>query len=178
MSKLASRAVAIFLLVAFGGWLVMTIWPSEKSARKRNTAIENTTEATYEPKFVKEGELMVFDASSADTLAQFNIEIAEQPVERNYGMMYRKSMGDNEAMFFVMDREERQSFWMKNTYVSLDIIYINAAKEVVSIQKNAKPLDETSLPSEGPSLYVLEIRGGLSDKLNLKAGDKVVFNKF
>ena len=117
------------------------------------------------------------ESPASDTLAVFDIEIAEQPTERNYGMMYRKSMDPNMAMLFIMDREEPQSFWMKNTYVSLDIIYINENMEVVSIQKNARPLDETSLPSGEPAKYVLEVKGGLSDKLNLKKGDKISVRK-
>jgi uncharacterized membrane protein (UPF0127 family) len=62
---------------------------------------------------------------------------------------------------------------MKNTKIPLDIIYINADKKIVSIQKNAKPLDETSLPSEAPAKYVLEINAGLSDQWNLQSGDKI-----
>jgi uncharacterized membrane protein (UPF0127 family) len=62
---------------------------------------------------------------------------------------------------------------MKNTKIPLDIIYINADKKIVSIQKNAKPFDETSLPSEAPAKYVLEINAGLSDKWNLESGDNM-----
>ena len=155
----------------------MTVWPTEKVLKGKEGAAISSTEANYEPKFMKEGELFIMESPASDTLAVFDIEIAEQPTERNYGMMYRKSMDPNMAMLFIMDREEPQSFWMKNTYVSLDIIYINENMEVVSIQKNARPLDETSLPSGEPAKYVLEVKGGLSDKLNLKKGDKISVRK-
>ena len=70
---------------------------------------------------------------------------------------------------------QMRSFWMKNTYVSLDIIYIDDKLRVVSIQKNAEPLNTRSLASEGPAQYVLEVKGGLSDKLGLAAGDMINF---
>ena len=67
---------------------------------------------------------------------------------------------------------------MKNTKIPLDIIYINAYKEIVSFQKNAKPFDETSLPSTASAKYVLEINSGLSDDWQLNVGDKISFEVF
>jgi hypothetical protein len=66
---------------------------------------------------------------------------------------------------------------MKNTEIPLDIIYLNADKEIVNIQKNAKPFDETSLTSEAPSQYVLEVNAGLSDAWKLEKGDKISFSR-
>jgi len=70
-----------------------------------------------------------------------------------------------------------RSFYMKNTYISLDIIYLDKDNVIVSIQENTKPLDETSLPSNFPAQYVLEINGGLSQKWSIGIGDKIVFTK-
>ncbi len=64
---------------------------------------------------------------------------------------------------------------MKNTYVSLDIIYVDDRLQIVSIQKNAEPLNTKSLPSDGPAMYVLEVKGGLSDKLGLEKGDMITW---
>ena len=89
--------------------------------------------------------------------------------------MYRKSMKENQGMLFVFHEEKPRSFWMHNTYIPLDIIYLNKEKEIVSIAKNAAPLSETSRPSEGDAMYVLEINGGLSDKLGLTKGDRMTF---
>jgi len=82
------------------------------------------------------------------------------------------------GMLFIMPEEKNQSFWMKNTYLPLDIIYINKKKEVVSIQENAKPMNERPLPSIGPAIFILEIPGGTSSKLGIKPGNKWTWKKF
>ena len=84
-------------------------------------------------------------------------------------------MKENQGMLFVFHEEKPRSFWMHNTYIPLDIIYLNKEKDIVSIAKNAEPLSETSRPSEGDAMYVLEINGGLSDKLGLAKGDHMTF---
>jgi uncharacterized protein len=70
-----------------------------------------------------------------------------------------------------------RAFYMKNTYIPLDIIYLDKDNVIVSIQENAKPLDETSLPSGVPAQYVLEINGGLSQQWSIAVGDKMIFTK-
>jgi len=87
--------------------------------------------------------------------------------------MYRKSMEEHQAMLFIFQEEQPRSFYMKNTEFSLDIIYINKKKKVVSIQKNTTPYDKNSLPSGEPVLYVLEIKAGLSDRWGIENGDSV-----
>lgn len=176
MKKSTGRIVAIALLVAFLGWIVFTSLPmggKEKPTSKGS----NTTVHEYEPKFTKEGELWILRAETADTIKTLDIEIADNETETQYGMMYRKSVDPNTGMLFIMPEERQQSFWMKNTYVSLDIIYINSNFEIVSVQKNAKPHDLTSLPSEGPAQYVLEVHGGFADANGLKKGDKIQFER-
>ena len=128
---------------------------------------------TYEPKFRKDGEGHFM--REQDTLAAFNIEYAKTAEQIQYGMMYRKSMTPDMGMLFFMGRLERQSFYMRNTYVSLDIIFLDDEARIVSIQKNAEILNDRSLPSEGPALYVLEIKGGVSDQLGLKKGDRLIW---
>ncbi|HBC03176.1 MAG TPA: hypothetical protein DC015_03020, partial [Aequorivita sp.] len=76
----------------------------------------------------------------------------------------------------VFNDMQRRSFYMKNTKIPLDIIYLNAEKEIVSIQKNAKPFDETSLPSEAASQYVLEVNAGLAEAWQLATGDRIRFS--
>jgi uncharacterized membrane protein (UPF0127 family) len=87
--------------------------------------------------------------------------------------MYRKSMEEHQAMLFIFKKEQPRSFYMKNTEFSLDIIYVSKEKKVLSIQKNTIPYDKNSLPSVEPVLYVLEIKGGLSDKWGIENGDRI-----
>jgi uncharacterized membrane protein (UPF0127 family) len=130
---------------------------------------KSTKSLTKEIAFKKEGELKLLRADSL--LKSLDIEIAETEYETQTGLMYRHSMENNQAMLFIFKNEKPRSFYMKNTEFPLDIIYVNNKKEIVSIQKNAKPFDNTSLPSNAPVLYVLEINAGLSDKWGLVAGD-------
>ncbi|QYA25480.1 DUF192 domain-containing protein [Gramella sp. MT6] len=126
--------------------------------------------------FTKEGELYMIKASG-DTLKKLDIELAESDYEHQTGLMYRENMEDDQGMLFIYDSERVRSFYMKNTYIPLDIIYYAADSTLVSIQKNATPRDETSLPSEGPAQFVLEINGGLSDQWGVEQGDKISFKR-
>tara|TARA_R110002124_G_scaffold131910_2_gene294428 strand:- start:65443 stop:65937 length:495 start_codon:yes stop_codon:yes gene_type:complete len=132
---------------------------------------------TREVVFKKEAEATLRKASSDSIITRLDVEIADDEYQTQTGLMYRKSMLDSQGMLFVFDDETMRSFYMKNTEFALDIIFINSADEVVSIQKNAKPLDPTPLPSEGIAKYVLEVNAGLSDRWNLEKGDKLQWNK-
>ena len=87
--------------------------------------------------------------------------------------MYRTGMEDNQGMLFIFPDARERSFYMKNTQIGLDIIFINSEKRIVSFHKNARPYDATSLPSVEPAQYVLEIKAGLSNRWNLEIGDRV-----
>ncbi len=130
---------------------------------------------TPEISFQKEGELYLL--KSGDTLQKIAIEFAESDYERQTGLMYRKSLGENEGMLFVYPSEAMRSFYMKNTYIPLDIIFYNKDSAAVSFQENAKPLDETSLPSKVPAQFILELNAGKVKEWNIEVGDKIDFNK-
>jgi uncharacterized membrane protein (UPF0127 family) len=104
---------------------------------------------------------------------QFQVEIADDPVERSRGLMYRREMADEHGMLFDFGGEEPASFWMQNTYIPLDMIFIKADGTVESIAERTTPLSQKSVVSKGPVRYVLEINGGLSDRLGIAPGDKV-----
>ncbi len=131
---------------------------------------------TAEIKFTKEGQLTLSKASGEDVVT-LDVEFAETNYERETGLMYRTSMKDTECMLFIFSAEFPRNFYMKNTYIPLDIIYLDQNKKIVSFQENAKPLDETGLPSEIPAMYVLEVNAGLADKWLLEIGDLVTFVK-
>ncbi|WP_119080431.1 DUF192 domain-containing protein [Chitinophaga alhagiae] len=129
------------------------------------------------PEFRKEGVLSFISKEKGDTISTISIEIAETDDERARGLMDRKSMADTLGMLFIFPAPEEQSFWMKNTYISLDILYIDQNMEIVSIQKYATPLSEESLPSFKKAQYVVEVNAGYVDKQKIKYGDKIAFRK-
>lgn len=135
---------------------------------------EKTTKVlTKEVVFKKEGELLLKKSANDSTIARLNIEIADDEYQTQTGLMYRKSMKDDQAMLFIFEDEIPRAFYMKNTQFALDIIFIDSDKKVASIQKNAQPLELTSLPSDAPAKYVLEVKAGLSDLWTLEKGDSV-----
>jgi uncharacterized membrane protein (UPF0127 family) len=127
--------------------------------------------------FNKEGTLQLYKPGTDSIISTFDIELAEDDYETQTGLMHRGSMQNNQAMLFIFPDVKTRSFYMKNTLISLDIIYIDDTQKVVSIQKSAKSMDETSLPSKAPAKFVLEINGGLSEKLNIAEGDSISFSK-
>ena len=105
----------------------------------------------------------------------FNVEIAQSDSERKQGLMYREGLKENEGMLFVYEEEKERSFWMKNVSFPLDIIWISKDKEVVGMDKNVSP---TEAGIKNTSKYVLEVKAGTADKINLKIGDKVCLEDF
>lgn len=126
-----------------------------------------------EVKFTKEGELSIFNTENDSLKVTFDIEIADTDFDIQTGLMYRNSMQPKQGMLFVFEDERERFFYMKNTRIPLDIIYVNANKSIISFQKNAKPFDEMSLPSGGPAKYVLEVNAGLVDNWSIKVGDSI-----
>lgn len=125
--------------------------------------------------FKKEGELKLFHQKTDSIVKQLDIEIADSEYERETGLMYRQSMRDSQGMLFVFQDYNPRWFYMKNTQIALDIIYLDKDQKIVSFQKNAQPMNETSLPSNKPAMYVLEVNAGLSDQWGLKVGDSISY---
>lgn len=103
----------------------------------------------------------------------FQVEIADDRAERNRGLMFRRELAEDAGMLFLFETEEPRSFWMRNTYVSLDIIYIDAEGRVVSIAAHTVPLSEASLPSRRPAIAVLEVLAGTSDRIGIQPGTQI-----
>ena len=122
--------------------------------------------------FTKEGEL-VFSDSTGLQKAKIDIEIADDEYQRELGLMNRKSMQENQGMLFIFPFERFQSFWMRNTFISLDMIFVDANKTVVTIHKNTQVLSDQSYPSSKPAKYVVEVVAGFTDKHNIQVGDKL-----
>jgi uncharacterized protein len=104
---------------------------------------------------------------------RFTVEMAIDPSQQERGLMFRKSLAPNAGMLFDFGREQETSFWMKNTLIPLDMLFIKANGTIARIAVNAKPLSEESIPSYEPVRAVLEIAGGRAAQLGLRPGDKV-----
>ncbi|MBV7269958.1 DUF192 domain-containing protein [Winogradskyella luteola] len=148
------------------GLAILTNCKEDKTTKTENKVVVS---------FKKEGVLHLKKADSDSIIKTLDIEIADNEYETQTGLMYRAKLESNHGMLFIFPNVQMRSFYMKNTKIPLDIIYIDENKSIVSFQKNAKPFDETSLPSEAPAQYVLEINAGLSDEWQLEVGDKVTF---
>ena len=136
---------------------------------------KNTSIKTDEIEFTKEGK--VFILRGEDTLQKLDIEFAETSYEQQTGLMYRKSMEPNQGMLFVYPEEAMHSFYMKNTYIPLDLIFFGKDSSAVSFQENAKPFDETSLPSKVPAQFILEVNVGKVAEWKLAEGDKILITR-
>jgi uncharacterized membrane protein (UPF0127 family) len=104
--------------------------------------------------------------------AQFVIEIANTDPTREHGLMERDSMPNNRGMIFVFPDETPRAFWMKNTRIPLDIVFLDHAGQIVSI-KQMKAYDLTSVPSDAPAKYAIELNAGAAQAAGLKVGDQV-----
>jgi len=103
----------------------------------------------------------------------FSVELATNGAEWERGLMYRKELPEGRGMLFDFEREAPVSFWMHNTYVPLDMIFIRADGSILRIAENAEPLSDRLIPSGGPVRAVLEVIGGTARKLGIAPGDRV-----
>ena len=112
-------------------------------------------------------------STKGDVPIKVEVVATEPKIEK--GLMYRQHLPVDSGMLFMMGREHQWSFWMRNTLISLDIIFIGKDMTIAGIAENAKPLDETLLKVDRPSLYVLEVNGGFTKSAGIVAGATVRF---
>ncbi len=111
--------------------------------------------------------------TDADRYA-FDVELAQTPSERQKGLMYRQYLAPEHGMLFIFSRADKQSFWMRNTYISLDMLFIKADGRIANIIENTEPQTDTPRSSKGRVIAVLELAGGRAAELGIEAGDKVL----
>jgi uncharacterized membrane protein (UPF0127 family) len=146
---LSLRAPLLALLVAFLGWLPV----GATAAGLRTEPISLTTaKGTY----------------------HFRVEVADTEASRARGLMFRKSIAPDSGMLFDFKTPQEVAFWMKNTLVPLDMLFVAANGRVLSVARNAPPLSETPIPSGGEVLFVIEIAGGRAAQIGAEPGDRVL----
>jgi uncharacterized membrane protein (UPF0127 family) len=105
--------------------------------------------------------------------ATITVELAVSVAEQQRGLMWRNRLDADAGMLFVFPDEQERSFWMKNTAIPLDIVFIGSDRRIVSIAKATRPYSEQTIPSRGPSRYVLEVNAGVCDRFGVRAGQPV-----
>nr|WP_244314297.1 MULTISPECIES: DUF192 domain-containing protein [unclassified Pannonibacter] len=111
-------------------------------------------------------------ATDAGAVA-FRAEVAATEEDRATGLMNRRELAADAGMLFIFEDEGERYFWMRNTYISLDIIFISAAGQIVSIAPSTEPLSERIIPSGGAARFVLEVVAGTSSRLGIRPGQTV-----
>ncbi|MBA4418981.1 MAG: hypothetical protein C0392_13910 [Syntrophus sp. (in: bacteria)] len=129
------------------------------------------------PVFSADGrqKLVTFYEKDREMTCSFKAELAITPEEQSLGLMFRESLEPDKGMLFIFERDEPRVFWMKNTYIPLDLVFINAALEVVHIHHSAMPRDETTMHSKFGARYVLEVKAGKARACNISRGIKARF---
>ena len=174
----AMRKYAVWIVgIGLGAFILLSVVSGlDNFGSSKSDSSVRPVSKPYEPIFRHDGN--TFAISGSDTIAVFRTEYAKTQEAIEIGMMYRRNVDSDMAMlFFMSGGDQMRSFWMKNTYVPLDIIYINSDHRVVSIQKNAVPKSTASLPSERPASFVLEVLGGVSDQLGIETGTEIYWYK-
>jgi uncharacterized protein len=105
--------------------------------------------------------------------ADVALEVAATPETRSRGLMYRRELADGHGMLFVFDVDANHEFWMKNTLIPLDMIFITVDGQVAGVHKNATPMSTAGISVGTPSRYVLEVPGGWAERHGVATGDRV-----
>lgn len=128
------------------------------------------------PAFAKEGELAVL-SPEGNLRVKIDIEIAETAADQARGLMYRESMEAAQGMLFVFAREDEKTFWMKNTQIPLDMLFVDASGRIVTICRNTVPFSEEPYSSGAKVKYVLEVNAGAADRWRISPGDRVYWQR-
>ena len=115
---------------------------------------------------------------TAKGIQHFTVEIAETREQHAQGLMYRRRMAADAGMLFIYKTPQSASFWMKNTFIPLDMLFIGVDGKIVNIQERTVPQSQSPVRSKGPVLAILELNGGTTSRLGIKPGDEVRHTMF
>lgn len=174
MIKPKGKNTALIILICFISSFYFSACQKDPGEIKVDTV--NNKDAS-KIQFKKQGEVY-FQDSLKNLKKKIDVEIAETEETRHLGLMFRENMPEDQGMLFLFPAEEFQSFYMKNTIMPLDIMFVNSKKQIVKIHRRTEPFSEKSLPSMKPSMYVVEVNAGFSDKYNIKEGDHIDWRKY
>jgi uncharacterized membrane protein (UPF0127 family) len=167
----------LFILVISYAYLDKYAFNNEEKEAGYNKPLPQSTSFKKEPVFIKEGELRFIDQITKKNIKTIDIEIANTPKEMETGLMYRRSMPET-AMLFRFDRFKPAFFWMRNTYIPLDMIFVDKNMKIVKIHRDAEPLSDKQIPAHKETLYTIEVNAGFCEQHGIAIGDHVIFHQF
>jgi uncharacterized membrane protein (UPF0127 family) len=156
------RALLFALLV----WL-----PACSPQAAENAPTPAATETAVHP--VSGLSVIPLSITTLERTHRFRVEVAVTPQQQAQGLMFRTEMGPDEGMLFPYDQPRVLSFWMKNTVIPLDLVFIDEQRRIINIAENTTPYSEASIVSDAPGVAVLELNGGRTRELGIVAGNKV-----
>ncbi|MFZ9396153.1 MAG: DUF192 domain-containing protein [Erythrobacter sp.] len=168
------RSNWLVALVAFSPCAVLACSPAAVSGTQGG-ATEQAQSAAESRHPVSGLQVIDLVVRSGKARHAFRVELADSPEAQRQGLMFRTELGDNEGMLFPSDVPDVRSFWMKNTPLSLDIIFIGTDGRILNVAANTTPYSLESVRSDGIASAVLELRGGRAAELGLKPGDAVEY---
>lgn len=107
----------------------------------------------------------------------FDVEIADTPQKSKEGLMFRRHLDNDKGMLFILPQKQQMYMWMKNTYISLDMLFFDLNGKIVKVIENTTPLSLQILPSDIPVVGVLEVNAGTAQQLNINVGDYIISNR-
>jgi uncharacterized membrane protein (UPF0127 family) len=128
---------------------------------------------TLSPEAARSAGEQTLEIASKTGVHVFSVEVVDNDADRAKGLMYRKELPEGRGMLFDFHRDQEVSFWMQNTYIPLDMIFIRGDGQILRIEENTVPLSTRMIPSRGAVRAVLEVIGGTSRKLGIAPGDRV-----
>ncbi|MFH1700290.1 MAG: DUF192 domain-containing protein [Candidatus Zixiibacteriota bacterium] len=181
MNNLRNKKVQKYIIYSIAGAFIITIAALAIVEYMRTPPPTHPLPAPSKtvfssPEFEKHGTL-TFVRSTGSEIITIDIEIKDNGYEQANGMMRRNTMEELQGMLFIFADETERSFWMKNTILSLDLLFVNARNEIVTIHKNAIPFDKSTYKSDAPTKYVVEVLAGFTDKYNIIVGDEIKWTK-
>lgn len=146
------------LLLAFGA-VTLSPMPAQAATGAPQTGLKTAT--------------MTLTIGASGKQHRYTVEVAQTVEQQATGMMYRRSMPQDHGMWFPFRTAKIQSFWMENTYLPLDLVFVGPDSRVVNIAADATPMSRAPITSAGPAIGVLELNGGEAARIGLKPGDAV-----
>ena len=173
MGRRSTRGHGLRTLAAFAGGAALVACSPQTQAGAASEPTESAPAPAASVHPVSGLAVIPLTVTSGDERIAFSVEVADTPEAQAPGLMFRTDLGDNEGMIFPYDGTRAQSFWMKNTPLPLDIIYIGPDRRISNIAAETEPYSLDPVYSVGPVLGVLELRGGRAAELGIEPGDLV-----